>query len=71
MLRHSKVIAQTDRQTETDTHRQYGNITFPHTRAVKANLSRLGYKLKQNRLMLRKRTSSSFNDRKTSSWSLL
>ena len=28
--RHSKVIACTDRQT----HRQYENITFPHTRAV-------------------------------------
>ena len=33
MLRHSKVIACTD--TQTDTHTQYENITFPHTRAVK------------------------------------
>ena len=30
MSRHSKVIAQTD----TQTHRQYENITFPHMRAV-------------------------------------
>ena len=43
MSRHSKVIAQTDTQTHTQTdrhtdghtHRQYENITFPHTRAVK------------------------------------
>ena len=41
MPRHSKFIAQMDRQTHihTDTHRQtdrqYENITFPHTRAVK------------------------------------
>ena len=36
MLRHSKVIAQTDRHTHTDgqTHRQHENITFPYTRAV-------------------------------------
>ena len=33
MLRHSKVIACTD--TQTDTHTQYENITFPHTRVVK------------------------------------
>ena len=32
MSRHSKVIAQ------TDTHTQYENITFPHTRAVKIQL---------------------------------
>ena len=32
MSRHSKVIGQTDRQT--DTHTRYENITFPHTRAV-------------------------------------
>ena len=31
MSRHSKVIAKTD----THTHTQYENITFPHTRAVK------------------------------------
>ena len=33
--RHSKFIARTDTQTngETGTHRQYENITFPHTRA--------------------------------------
>ena len=30
LSRHSKVIACTDRQT----HRQYENITFPHTQAV-------------------------------------
>ena len=30
MSKHSKVIACTDRQT----HRQYGNIPFPRTRAV-------------------------------------
>ena len=41
MSRHSKVIAQTDTQTDTltdrqtHTHRQYENIAFPHTRAVK------------------------------------
>ena len=45
MSRHSKIIAQTDRQTHrqtdrqththTQTHRQYENITFPHARAVK------------------------------------
>ena len=36
MSRHSKVIAQTDKQTHTHTHThtQYENITFPHTRAV-------------------------------------
>ena len=40
MSRNSKVIAQTDTQTgrqthtQTDRHRQYENITFPHTRAV-------------------------------------
>ena len=37
MSRHSKVIAQMDRQADRHTHaahRQYGNITFPHTRAV-------------------------------------
>ena len=33
MSRHSKVIAQMDRQTHRD--RQHENITFPHTRAVK------------------------------------
>ena len=40
--RHSKVTAQTDRQTDThththtdkQTHRQYENITLPHTWAV-------------------------------------
>ena len=35
MSRHSKVIAQTDRQTDTHTDRQYENITFPHSRPVK------------------------------------
>ena len=47
MSRHSKVIActdthrhrhthtHTDADTHTDTHREYENITFPHTRAVK------------------------------------
>ena len=44
MLKHSKVLAQTDRdkQTETDrqtdrhrhTYRQYENITFPHMQPV-------------------------------------
>ena len=34
MSRHSKVIAQTDKQTHTHTHTQYENITFPHMRAV-------------------------------------
>ena len=38
MSRHSKVFActdtQTDRHTDTQIHRQYENITFPHTRAV-------------------------------------
>ena len=34
MSRHSKVIARTDTQIDTQTHRQYENITFPHTRAV-------------------------------------
>ena len=45
--RHSKVIAQTDRQahthtnththTHTHTEREYENITFPRTRAVKTD----------------------------------
>ena len=38
MSRYSKVIAQSDvhihTQTDTRTHRQYENITCPHTRAV-------------------------------------
>ena len=34
--RHSKVISRTDRHTDTRTDRQYENITFPHTRAVKS-----------------------------------
>ena len=42
MSRHSKVIIQTDTQTDrctdTQTHRQYQNITFPHTRVVKTML---------------------------------
>ena len=37
MSRHSKVIARTD--TQTDTHRQYENITFPHMRAVIQTIS--------------------------------
>ena len=40
MSRHSKVIAlQTDRQTDTHTHRhtRYENITFPHTQTVNIN----------------------------------
>ena len=39
MSRHSKVIARTYRhrytQTDTQTHKQYENITFPHTQTVK------------------------------------
>ena len=35
MSRHSKVIACTDTQTDTDRHRQYENITFLYMRAVK------------------------------------
>ena len=40
MSGHSKVIAQTDTQTDrhTHTHRQYENITFLHTRAVNMKL---------------------------------
>ena len=34
MSKHSKVIAQTDRHTDRQTHRQYENITFTHTQAV-------------------------------------
>ena len=34
MLRHSKVIARADRQTDRQTDTQYENITFPHTRVV-------------------------------------
>ena len=41
MLRHSRVIActdkQTDRQIDTQTDRQYENITFPHRRVVNIN----------------------------------
>ena len=32
--RHSKAKACTDRHTDIETHRQYENITFPHTRAA-------------------------------------
>ena len=41
--RHSKVIACTDTHTHTHTHthRQYENITFPRTRAVKIGLNRI------------------------------
>ena len=34
MSRHSKVIAQTGRHTDSYTDTRYENITFPHTRAV-------------------------------------
>ena len=35
LLRHSKVTAQTNTQTDRQTHRQYENITLRHTQAVK------------------------------------
>ena len=42
MSRHSKVIArmeETNRQTHTQTDRQYENITFPHTWAVTVTIA--------------------------------
>ena len=37
MSRHSKVIARTQIDTHRQTHRQFENITFPHTLAVMIN----------------------------------
>ena len=48
MSRHSKVIARKDRQT----HRQYENMTFSHTRAVMNEAGQLSFLSKLSKLTL-------------------
>ena len=49
MSGHSKVIACTDTQTDRQTHRQYENITFSHTRAVITFFGNVSFKFEEIR----------------------